>query len=375
MDKGDGPGGIALTQWFMWFGIVGMGLLILIFGRPFLLPIVVAFLVFTVLSAAINKVSRIRLGTFAFPYWFAASLALLILAIGMFLLYSIVSGELLLLIAEWPTILERVKGLVASLSEWLGQDLSEAIRAAHGDFNIVSWVRGLVTPAGIAITSIVVVVLNAAFMFVESSYFPLKVDRLFSDPKRADEVKETAGRIIASVHRYLLYKTLLSAGNTLAAYVIMKLIGLQFAETWALLTFFLNFIPKIGSITATVLPSVFALLQFQEWQPVLLIVIGLGLAHGITGEVIEPLVMGKTLNLSSLVIMLSLTFWAMIWGIVGTFLAVPLMVVIMTICAKVPSLRPVAILLSSDGDIDGDESRDDSRRAAKAARRAKPAAG
>lgn len=377
-----GFGETPLSHWFMWFGIVGMGLLILIFGRPFLLPIVVAFLIFTVLSAGINKVSRIRLGSFALPYWFAASVALLLLAVAMFLLYSIVSGELLLLVAEWPTILERVKSLVASLSEWLGQDLSEAIRAAHGDFNIVSWLRGLVTPAGIAVTSIVVVVLNAAFMFVESSYFPLKVDRLFPDPRRAAEVKDTAGRIIASVHRYLLYKTLLSAGNTLAAYAIMKLIGLQFAETWALFTFFLNFIPKIGSITATVIPSVFALLQFQEWQPVLLIVIGLALAHGITGEVVEPLVMGKTLNLSSLVIMLSLTFWAMIWGIVGTFLAVPLMVVIMTICAKVPSLRPVAILLSSDGDIDGDDVRVDARPAERAARarsqprrRSKPAAG
>jgi predicted PurR-regulated permease PerM len=220
---------------------------------------------------------------------------------------------------------------------------------------VLTGLRGLVTPAGIAITSIVVVILNVAFMFVESSYFPLKVDRLFADPSRASEVKEVAGRIIASVHRYLLFKTLLSAGNTLAAYAIMKLIGLEFAETWALFTFFLNFIPKIGSITATVVPSLFALLQFQEWQPVLLVVVGLALAHGITGEVVEPMVMGRTLNLSSLVIMLALTFWAMVWGVVGTFLAIPLMVVIMTICAKVPSLRPVAILLSSDGDLDGDE--------------------
>jgi predicted PurR-regulated permease PerM len=72
----------------------------------------------------------------------------------------------------------------------------------------------------------------------------------------------------------------------------------------------------------------------------------------ITGEVVEPMVMGRTLNLSSLVIMLALTFWAMVWGIVGTFLAVPLMVVILIICSKVPMLRPVAILLSSDGDVD-----------------------
>ena len=119
-----------------------------------------------------------------------------------------------------------------------------------------------------------------------------------------------------------------------------------------MLTFFLNFIPKIGSITATVLPSLFALLQFQEFQPVFLTVVGLALVHGMTGEVIEPMVMGKSLNLSSLVIMAALTFWAMVWGVAGAFLAVPLMAVVLTICSKIPALRPIAILLSSDGDLD-----------------------
>jgi len=71
--------------------------------------------------------------------------------------------------------------------------------------------------------------------------------------------------------------------------------------------------------------------------------------------VVEPLVMGRTLNLSSLVIMLALTFWSSVWGIAGTFLAIPLMVVVITICAKVPSLRPVAVLLSSDGILAVDE--------------------
>jgi predicted PurR-regulated permease PerM len=347
-----GLGETTLGQWFMWLAIIGIVLLILIYGRPFLLPIVVAFLVFTVFSGAIDKVSRIRLGRMTLPYWLAATAGLFVFAVVMFLLYVIISGEILLIVAEWPRILERLQGLIASLSEWFGEDLGEAIRATYGEFNIVASIRGIVSPAGFAITAIVVVLLYVAFMFVERSYFQGKVERLFPDPARAGQVKDVARQIIKSVHRYLLLKTLLSAGNTLAAYALMKLVGLEFAETWALLTFFLNFIPKIGSITATVIPSVFALLQFQEFQAVLFVAGGLTLVHMVTGEVVEPMVMGRTLNLSSLVIMLALTFWAMVWGIVGTFLAVPLMVVILIICSKVPMLRPVAILLSSDGDLD-----------------------
>lgn len=349
-------GGTALSQWFMGLSVVGIVLLILIYGRPFLVPIVVGFLVFTVLAAGIDKVSRIRMGKIAPPYWLAAILGLVILGAALVLLYSIVTGELMLMIAEWPTMLERLQGVVASLSDWLGQDLGEAIRISLADFNVVNGIRGIVTPAGVAIASIVVVLLYVGFMFVESGHFPQKIDTLFRDnPARGAEVKDVARRIIAGVHRYLLLKTLLSAGNTIAAYAVLKLLDVDFAETWALLTFFLNFIPKIGSITGTVLPSVFALLQFQEFAPVFLVVLGLALVHGITGEVVEPMVMGKTLNLSSLVIMAALTFWAMVWGLAGAFLAVPLMAVILTICAKIPSLRPVAIMLSSDGDIDLDD--------------------
>jgi len=347
-----GIGETTLSQWFMWLAIIGIVLLLLIYGRPFLLPIVVAFLIFTVFSAAIDKVSRISLGGMKLPYWLAATAGLAVFAVALFLLYVVISGEILLIVAEWPRILERLQGLLASLSEWFGEDLGAAIRATQGEFNIIASIRGLVSPAGFAITAIIVVLLYVAFMFVESAHFAGKVSRLFPDPARESQVKDVARQVIKSVHRYLLMKTLLSAGNTLAAYALMKVIGLEFAETWALLTFFLNYIPKIGSITATVVPSVFALLQFQEWQPVLFVAGGLTLVHMVTGEIIEPMLMGRTLNLSSLVIMLALTFWAMVWGVVGTFLAVPLMVVILIICSKIPMLRPVAILLSSDGDLD-----------------------
>jgi AI-2 transport protein TqsA len=103
---------------------------------------------------------------------------------------------------------------------------------------------------------------------------------------------------------------------------------------------------------------------------VLFVAGGLALVHMVTGEIVEPMVMGRTLNLSSLVIMLALTFWAMVWGIVGTFLAVPLMVVILIICSKVPMLRPVAILLSSDGDLDEEEAHQPPKPAGRAKRKA-----
>ena len=68
--------------------------------------------------------------------------------------------------------------------------------------------RTVVTPAGVALTSIIVVVLYVAFMFVESVHLPTKIGKLFAaDPKRAGEVSDVVRQIIRSVHRYLLLKT------------------------------------------------------------------------------------------------------------------------------------------------------------------------
>jgi predicted PurR-regulated permease PerM len=351
----DDPASVRLDQWFKWLVIAGILLLLLSYGRFLLLPLVVGFLIFTVLSAAIDRVWSLQFGPLRPPYWLAAALGLTAISLGMFAIYSILSGELLLVIAEWPNILERLRSVTESLATWLGEDLTKSILVAYGDFNVGAGLRSLVTPAGYAISTIIVIALYVAFLFVESSHFPEKISRLFPDEERSRAVLAVARQIIASIHRYLLLKTLISAGNTALVYILMKAVGLEFAEIWALLTFLLNFIPNIGSIAATVVPSLFAILQFQDWQPVLLLTGGLAGIHFVIGHAIDPMIMGRTLNLSSFVIILSLTFWATVWGIAGMFLAVPLMVMIMIICSKVPSLRSVAILLSSDGRLAGED--------------------
>ena len=81
----------------------------------------------------------------------------------------------------------------------------------------------------------------------------------------------------------------------------------------------------------------------------------------VIGNVLDPVLLGQTLRLSSFGIILSLAFWGAIWGIAGMFLAVPIMVAAMIICAHIPWLRPIAILLSHEGLPDQDETEDESQ--------------
>ena len=131
----------------------------------------------------------------------------------------------------------------------------------------------------------------------------------------------------------------------------MRWVGVDFAETWALLIFVLNYIPNIGSIVAVAFPALLALVQFETLGPFIILVISLTAIQLAIGSVLEPMLMGNTLNMSPFAIILALAFWGTIWGIVGMFLSVPIMVMVMIVCAHVPSWRWVAILLSKDGQI------------------------
>jgi predicted PurR-regulated permease PerM len=59
----------------------------------------------------------------------------------------------------------------------------------------------------------------------------------------------------------------------------------------------------------------------------------------------------ETQNISPVATLLSLAFWGWMWGIIGAFLAVPMTLIVMMICAQFPRSRWLAVLLSNDGRI------------------------
>jgi AI-2 transport protein TqsA len=115
--------------------------------------------------------------------------------------------------------------------------------------------------------------------------------------------------------------------------------------------FFFYYIPTVGSILAVVAPSLITLVQFDHLSPFLIVLAVIGAIQTIMSNVVEPAVMGRSLNLSPLVVIISLTVWGTIWGVVGLFLCVPIMVVLLIVLAHFETTRPLAILLSADGEI------------------------
>jgi predicted PurR-regulated permease PerM len=127
--------------------------------------------------------------------------------------------------------------------------------------------------------------------------------------------------------------------------------GLDSPLLWAFVLFIMNFIPVIGSLLAVFFPTFFALIQFGDFStPALMLAILIAIQM-VIGNILEPKIMGDSLNISPLVALFSLAFWGAIWGITGMLVSVPITVILIILLAHFPSTKNISILLSNTGKV------------------------
>lgn len=154
-------------------------------------------------------------------------------------------------------------------------------------------------------------------------------------------------QIDARVKRYLLAKVLTSSTTGLFVGFTLWLIGVELATLFGLLAFLLNFIPSIGSVVATLLPLPVVLLSAELGTTAKVMAITVpGMIQFTIGNVVEPKMIGQSLDLHPVVILLGLIFFGMIWGIVGMILATPIVAVTKIILERIDETAPVAELLA-----------------------------
>jgi predicted PurR-regulated permease PerM len=208
---------------------------------------------------------------------------------------------------------------------------------------------------------LMLILIYVAFLFAAQSGWSGKLDNIFRDPARREQVRMIGNDARLSIERYLWVQTVISAIITLLSYFSLLALGVQNALFLSALIFVLNYIPTVGSIAAALVPPLFALVQPgvpagvpavapQDSYLYAAIVFGIvSFWQFSIGNFIQPRMMGDSLNLSALVVLLALAIWGVIWGIPGMFLSAPLTVLMMILFAQSKETRWIAILLSSDG--------------------------
>ncbi|CUH83332.1 Transport of quorum-sensing signal protein [Thalassovita mediterranea] len=324
-------------------------LFLLVQARFLLISLATAIVLFSLTSDAINFIARQRIGPFRIPNTLATITALLLISAGMLTLTSIILSQINTVLTTTLNYAASLPRAVAAMFAWLGEDVETSVFNTVSSINVGSYLSTAAGGAGNLMSATVLVILFVGFLFAERIWFSTKLVALAGNEEQAERVSRIIATIIHRVNYYLLVKTGVSAITGVMVWGVATFFQLDLAVALGILTFVLNYIPNIGSIVATILVALVAFVEIGEPGPTAAIFATVTVIQFINGSVIDPMLMGRALRLSSFGIIINLAFWGAVWGVPGMFLSVPIMVAMMIIFSQIPELRSLAILLSREG--------------------------
>ena len=245
-----------------------------------------------------------------------------------------------------PHYADRLKKLSGHVVQWLASYQIVTPGNLMADLldpgAIMSYITGALGRLTSVFSGSLLILLLVIFILLELSHFPLKLQAMLGADSQSGAYFR---RFQLALNRYLVIKTGISILTGITVWLMLLVIGVDFALLWGLLAFLLNYIPNIGSLIAAIPPVLLALIDAGP-SKALITVAGYFLINNIYGSVLEPRVLGRELGLSTLVVFISLIFWGWVFGPVGMLLSVPLTMVLKIAFEVQDETRWVAVMLS-----------------------------
>jgi predicted PurR-regulated permease PerM len=252
------------------------------------------------------------------------------------------------LIAETP----RLQALYEQAVAWLDTHgiAVAGLWAEHFNMRwIVGAVQGLSARLNTMISFWIVVLIYVLLGLLEVRPLARRIPSVLGS-EAAHVVLVGSERTAVKLRRYLWIRTVMSVATGVTVYLLALALGLQLALEWGVIAFALNFIPFVGPFIATLLPTFYALAQFESLYSALFVFACLNLIQFAIGSYVEPRVAGKALALSPFLVLFSVFLWMFLWGLFGAFIGVPIAIAIVTFCAQSASSRWVAQLMAASDD-------------------------
>lgn len=335
-----------LASWvIIMTGIIAL----LVYGKNLLIPFVIAWLVWYIIVSLSRSISRLSFAKRYFPNWLNLTISTFFIIGIMVFVGELIANSASAMANTIPKYENRFNRITQDILAIVGVDNLPNFSSLFEDFDFNNIISSLLNTFSSMASNAMLILIYLLFIFTEQAVFHQKIKALFPDSEQFEHFYEVLERVNEAIVKYLSVKSLVSILTALVSYVIMYFVGVDFAIFWAFLIFLLNFIPNIGSIIATLFPALLTLVQFDNYTPFFIILIGVGTVQLLVGNVMEPRLMGDSLNISPLVVIIALSVWGALWGITGMVLSVPITVIMIIIMAQFKETRPVAILLSLKG--------------------------
>ena len=328
---------------FIFLGIlvlVAVGI-VLKSAQSVILPLIIAWLLSFLIGPAVNYMTARKIPTTL------AAFIILIVLLGIFYLSgTFLYARFSAFVAAYPKYHSRFTELIAMItSQWNLQ--FDPFAGIDWGQNLGRFLASFSRSIFVFVSQLVLVSIFLFFILLGKPYFRFKILKSFS-AEDADQIARITFSITAQIRRYLSLQFLISFTTGVLVWLALEIIGVDFAVTWGALAFFLNFIPTVGSIMASIPPILLALVQFYPsiWPGVITLLSVVTIQMGM-GNALAPKIMGDQLNLSPVVVLLSLLFWGWLWGIVGALISIPIAAAIKIVCENIETLHPISVMMGS----------------------------
>ncbi|MFN3148980.1 AI-2E family transporter [Bremerella sp.] len=242
---------------------------------------------------------------------------------------------------DTPNVEEAAVPMAGTLDQQMAQHTSTTNHSGSSHDMMSEFINDVVKSSLTKLTDSMSYVIQTSTMVVIFLFF------LLLGSSQASLPENTWQEIDTKIREYILTKSLISFFTGLAFGFVLWLFGVPLAAVFALLAFLFNFIPNIGPILACLLPLPLIVLDPEmTWWSMTLVIVLSSAVQIISGNVIEPRMMGDSFDVHPIAILLALMFWSLIWGMIGMFLAVPMTAIMKILFAKFEMTRPLADLLA-----------------------------
>ncbi len=245
----------------------------------------------------------------------------------------------------------RLQAVYVATAEWLEQH-GIVMAGAIADWFSVSWLLAVLQGTAGRLNSFggftLLVLIFVMLGLLEVEEFAARLVQPSAQPY--GRIILSATRTIAmKFRRFMAVRTFASVLTGLLVWLFALAAGLELATAWGVMAFAFNYIPFLGPLVATTLPTLFAIAQFDTWQPAVIIFLSLNIIQFIIGSYLEPRLAGASLAISPFAVIFAVFFWSFMWGLAGAFIGVPILIAFIIFCSMGGSTQWIATLLSDSG--------------------------
>ncbi|MFN7164452.1 MAG: AI-2E family transporter [Hyphomonas sp.] len=279
----------------------------------------------------------------------ALGLSLLVIVGAFALIFLIITDNLTGLLSQADKYTARMDAILVDVGRALGvrlapsiESLLRSVQTTEVAGTMINWLQG-------GLSALMFILIYLGFLIVSRASYSRKLDALRPKGEGAVDIDQILDRIQKAVQGYVRIQTVTGLMIAGASWVVMAGLGLPQAVFWAFLIFVASYVPIVGGAVAIIVPAIFSLMVFEDFQRPLILFAALMTIGFVVGNIIQPRMQGVGLNLDPVIVLFSLAFWSVLLGATGAFLSTPLTVAAMAILAEFRTTRWLAVLLSSDG--------------------------